>query len=54
MNSVTPFQYIVTMDDFFLQYLAKGSMAVECHRAIGTEYQTIAVASVRSMRFMFC
>ncbi|XP_022097495.1 protein fantom-like [Acanthaster planci] len=40
-------QYKVTVDDFFLQHLMKGSTTLEVHQAIGTEYRTIAACQLR-------
>ena len=39
-------QFGVTMDELFVRYLLKATVALEVHRAIGTEYQTLAVANV--------
>ncbi|XP_040266647.1 protein fantom isoform X2 [Bufo bufo] len=40
-------QYLVRVDDFFLQYLQKNSVRLEVHMAIGTDYRTVAVCQLR-------
>ncbi|XP_075693618.1 protein fantom [Rhinoderma darwinii] len=40
-------QYIVRVDDFFLQYLQKNTVRLEVHLAIGTDYETVAVCPLR-------
>ncbi|KAM3920015.1 protein fantom [Leptodactylus fuscus] len=40
-------QYLVHVDDFFLQYLQKYTARLEVHLAIGTEYKTVAVCQLR-------
>ncbi|KAM4614074.1 protein fantom [Discoglossus pictus] len=40
-------QYLVRVDDFFLQYIHKNSVNLELHLAIGTDYQTVAVCPLR-------
>ena len=40
-------QYKVTVDDFFLHHLMKGSTTLEVHQAIGTEYRTMAACQLR-------
>ncbi|CAN2389546.1 First C2 domain of RPGR-interacting protein 1 [Pristimantis euphronides] len=40
-------QYLVRVDDLFLQYLQKNTATLELHLAIGTEYKTVAVCQLR-------
>ncbi|XP_071824363.1 protein fantom-like isoform X2 [Apostichopus japonicus] len=40
-------QYKVTVDDFFLHYLMKGTTTLELHQAIGTEFKTIAACQLK-------
>ncbi|XP_033626403.1 protein fantom-like isoform X2 [Asterias rubens] len=40
-------QYKVTVDDFFLHHLMKGSTTLEVHQAVGTEFRTIAACQLR-------
>ncbi|XP_018410232.1 PREDICTED: protein fantom [Nanorana parkeri] len=40
-------QYLVQMDDFFLQYIQKSTARLEVHLAIGTDFKTIAVCQLR-------
>ncbi|KAG8563307.1 hypothetical protein GDO81_016015 [Engystomops pustulosus] len=40
-------QYLVQVDDFFLQYLQKNTVRLEIHLAIGTDYKTVAVCQLR-------
>ena len=41
-------KHVVNVDDFFLSYIQRGSMPLELHRAIGTEFQTMATGTVRN------
>lgn len=45
-------QYVVQVDDFFLHYLQKETMLLEFHQAFGTEYQTIARATIKFNELM--
>ncbi|XP_053571730.1 protein fantom [Bombina bombina] len=40
-------QYLVRVDDFFLQYIQKSKASLELHVAIGTDYQTVAACQLR-------
>ncbi|XP_042196387.1 protein fantom isoform X17 [Callorhinchus milii] len=40
-------QYIVRVDDFFLQYLQKNTVKLELQFTFGTDYETIAVCQLR-------
>ncbi|KAM7146870.1 protein fantom isoform 2-T2 [Macrochelys suwanniensis] len=40
-------QYLVRVDDFFLQYIQKSTITLEVHRAFGTDYETAAVCQLR-------
>ncbi|XP_040184669.1 protein fantom isoform X2 [Rana temporaria] len=40
-------QYLVQVDDFFLQYIQKNTVRLEVHLAIGTEFKTIAVCQLK-------
>ncbi|XP_041047714.1 protein fantom isoform X3 [Carcharodon carcharias] len=40
-------QYVVRVDDFFLQYLQKNTVKLEVQLAYGTEYETIAACQLR-------
>uniref|UniRef100_UPI00398E4E3B protein fantom isoform X2 n=1 Tax=Pristiophorus japonicus TaxID=55135 RepID=UPI00398E4E3B len=40
-------QYVVRVDDFFLQYLQKNTVKLEVQLAYGTDYETIAACQLR-------
>ncbi|KAM4722559.1 protein fantom [Rhinophrynus dorsalis] len=40
-------QYLVCVDDFFLQYVQKTTVRLELHVAFGTDYQTVAVCQLK-------
>ncbi|XP_075796394.1 protein fantom isoform X1 [Pelodiscus sinensis] len=40
-------QYLVRVDDFFLQYIQKSTITLEVHRAFGTDYETAAACQLR-------
>nr|XP_014344602.1 PREDICTED: protein fantom isoform X2 [Latimeria chalumnae] len=40
-------QYIVRVDDFFLQYIQKSTVTLELQQAYGTDYETIAACQLR-------
>lgn len=40
-------QYVVRVDDFFLQYLQKSTVKLEVQLAYGTDYETIAACQLR-------
>ncbi|XP_073432251.1 protein fantom [Dendrobates tinctorius] len=40
-------QYLVRVDDFFLQFLQKSIVPLEVHLAIGTDYKTVAACQLR-------
>ncbi|KAM4017680.1 protein fantom [Anomaloglossus baeobatrachus] len=40
-------QYLVRVDDFFLQFLQKSTVPLEVHLAIGTDYKTVAACQLR-------
>ncbi|XP_078400395.1 protein fantom isoform X2 [Cetorhinus maximus] len=40
-------QYVVRVDDFFLQYLQKNTVKLEIQLAYGTDYETIAACQLR-------
>ncbi|XP_073461108.1 protein fantom isoform X2 [Aquarana catesbeiana] len=40
-------QYLVQVDDFFLQYIQKNTVRLEVHLAIGTDFKTIAVCQLK-------
>uniref|UniRef100_A0A8C3HDR1 Protein fantom n=1 Tax=Chrysemys picta bellii TaxID=8478 RepID=A0A8C3HDR1_CHRPI len=40
-------QYLVRIDDFFLQYIQKSTITLEVHRALGTDYETAAACQLR-------
>ncbi|KAM5138711.1 protein fantom [Mantella aurantiaca] len=40
-------QYLVQVDDFFLQFIQKNTVRLEVHLAIGTDFKTIAVCQLR-------
>ncbi|XP_050778480.1 protein fantom isoform X5 [Gopherus flavomarginatus] len=40
-------QYLVRVDDFFLQYIQKSTITLEVHRALGTDYETAAACQLR-------
>ncbi|KAM9122376.1 protein fantom isoform 2-T2 [Pangshura tecta] len=40
-------QYLVRVDDFFLQYIQKCTITLEVHRALGTDYETAAACQLR-------
>ncbi|XP_073515481.1 protein fantom [Phyllobates terribilis] len=40
-------QYLVRVDDFFLQFLQKNTVPLEVHLAIGTDYKTVAACQLR-------
>ncbi|MEE6499664.1 hypothetical protein FKM82_003540 [Ascaphus truei] len=40
-------QYVVRVDDFFLQYIQKNTTTLEVHVAFGTDYQTVAACQLR-------
>ncbi|XP_042294515.1 protein fantom isoform X2 [Sceloporus undulatus] len=40
-------QYLVRMDDFFLQYLQKNTATLEIHHAYGMDFETIAACQLR-------
>jgi protein fantom len=39
-------QYVVSVDATLLQYLQRGSMAIELHQAVGTDFRTLAACKV--------
>lgn len=40
-------QYLVHVNDFFLQYIQKNSVTLEVHQAYSTDYETIAACQLR-------
>ena len=40
-------RYVVQVTDHFLRYLQTGSMQIELHRAVGTNYDTIAIGQIK-------
>nr|XP_033798892.1 protein fantom [Geotrypetes seraphini]XP_033798894.1 protein fantom [Geotrypetes seraphini] len=40
-------QYLVRVDDFFLQYMQKNTISLEVHQAHGTDYKTIAACQLK-------
>lgn len=40
-------QYLVQVDDFFLQYIQKSTVRLEVHLAVGTDFKTIAACQLR-------
>nr|DBA17059.1 TPA: hypothetical protein GDO54_002566 [Pyxicephalus adspersus] len=40
-------QYLVQVDEFFLQYIQKNTVRLEVHLAIGTDFKTIAVCQLK-------
>uniref|UniRef100_A0A8C5W9A7 RPGRIP1 like n=1 Tax=Leptobrachium leishanense TaxID=445787 RepID=A0A8C5W9A7_9ANUR len=40
-------QYLVRVDDFFLQFIQKSTVRLEVHLAFGTDYQTVAVCQLK-------
>uniref|UniRef100_A0A452GI86 Protein fantom n=1 Tax=Gopherus agassizii TaxID=38772 RepID=A0A452GI86_9SAUR len=40
-------QYLVRVDDFFLQYIQKSTITLEVHHALGTDYETAAACQLR-------
>ncbi|CAI9618039.1 unnamed protein product [Staurois parvus] len=40
-------QYVVQVDEFFLQYIQKNTVRLEVHLAIGTDFKTIAVCQLK-------
>ena len=38
---------MVVVDDFFLHYIQKEAMNIELHRAVGTDYKTLASGKLR-------
>ncbi|XP_075044942.1 protein fantom [Mixophyes fleayi] len=40
-------QYLVHVNDFFLQYVQKSTVRLEVHMAIGTDYKTVAVCQLK-------
>ncbi|CAM5096729.1 unnamed protein product [Natator depressus] len=40
-------QYLVRVDDFFLQYIQKSTITLEVHHAFGTDYETAAACQLR-------
>uniref|UniRef100_A0A8C8RJJ5 RPGRIP1 like n=1 Tax=Pelusios castaneus TaxID=367368 RepID=A0A8C8RJJ5_9SAUR len=40
-------QYLVRVDDFFLQYIQKSTITLEVHCAFGTDYETAAACQLR-------
>ncbi|XP_029464422.1 protein fantom isoform X2 [Rhinatrema bivittatum] len=40
-------QYLVRVDDFFLQYVQKSTISFEVHQAHGTDYETIAACQLK-------
>uniref|UniRef100_A0A674I6Z1 Protein fantom n=1 Tax=Terrapene triunguis TaxID=2587831 RepID=A0A674I6Z1_9SAUR len=40
-------QYLVRIDDFFLQYIQKSTITLEVHRALATDYETAAACQLR-------
>lgn len=40
-------QYLVQVDDFFLQFIQKNTVRLEVHLAIGTDFKTIAMCQLR-------
>jgi len=40
-------QYVVTVNDVFLQYLLRGRMAMELHQTLGADYRTWAACQIR-------
>lgn len=40
-------QYLVHVNDFFLQYIQKSAVTLEVHQAYSTDYETIAACQLR-------
>lgn len=45
-------KYVVTVDDGLLEYLRRGSLAVELHQAMGLEWRTVARAQLRLQQLL--
>lgn len=45
-------KYVVTMDERFLDYVHRGSVAVELHQALGLDWKTVASAQLRLQQLL--